>query len=403
MELEVLTPLYMGGPTQQENRFRVSELKGALRFWYRALDPEYLSREDRYFGGPAQDQSLAVGQSPVLLRVEIPGAREQYSESKQAGAASTGSARDRPGLSYLGYNEWLKLESRREIPAGRKFRIVATLRPWVDPDHDEGPREIQQIQRAWLAALWCVIYLGGLGARSRRGFGSLAVSRVEGWGQANSSELKIFTPSADSAAAYRDWLNQCLNQTIRGWVDQGKVSHHPGHPVLWSVTDAVQIQTLGSRDPWPGWEAALDAAGECLADYRRCLIQEDLASAGSSEMRSPAFGLPWHWKKQIFSAVERGGSKRVNRQPSSLFIRVARLGDQKYVPIFIRLPSPYVPQPSVNVLAGKPRKGGHSPSSASTLSLPGPGARGDWAAKIVKGFLAACERGDCSCREQRET
>src|SRR5262245_63945216 len=62
--LETVTPLFLGGAEPDTRaELRPPSLKGALRFWYRALDGNFRLGEPAAFG------STGVGQAPILLRL----------------------------------------------------------------------------------------------------------------------------------------------------------------------------------------------------------------------------------------------------------------------------------------------------------------------------------------------
>jgi CRISPR-associated protein Cmr1 len=51
----IVTPLFLGGAKPNDcAELREASIKGALRFWYRAADPNYRQEEARIFGGTAR-------------------------------------------------------------------------------------------------------------------------------------------------------------------------------------------------------------------------------------------------------------------------------------------------------------------------------------------------------------
>ncbi|MBD3158141.1 MAG: type III-B CRISPR module RAMP protein Cmr1, partial [Candidatus Lokiarchaeota archaeon] len=63
IEIELLTPMYLGGATKQPE-FRIPSIKGLLRFWLRAIDPDYRKWEPKVFGDAGD-----YGASPFILRL----------------------------------------------------------------------------------------------------------------------------------------------------------------------------------------------------------------------------------------------------------------------------------------------------------------------------------------------
>ena len=181
----VVTPLFCAGVDRKKGpELRLPSFKGVLRYWWRALawsrydgDLAVLrQREDRLFG------SADAGQSRILLRL-IPATRP---ETVARGDVLTVSASSSPpvgdGARYLGYGLMEAFaSSRKETRAGQLQR--ACLRSPVDSPFDFtvqmrvrglGDRELGSLTNALIA----LGTLGGMGARSRRGYGSLALQSL---------------------------------------------------------------------------------------------------------------------------------------------------------------------------------------------------------------------------------
>jgi CRISPR-associated protein Cmr1 len=184
--LSVTTPLFNGGPTRDADPsgVRVPSMRGPLRFWFRALaaghsgpDPRELARrESEVFG----DTDTAC---PVALRIPDP------PRPPPELAAFTD-----PGLLYLlgpGLADvQARRATRRAVQPGRSFHLKLRL---------GGASE--RVAALTLAALWLTCAFGGIGARSRRGFGGLRLDGVEGrdlpepW-----TPETLATPDADDLA-----------------------------------------------------------------------------------------------------------------------------------------------------------------------------------------------------------
>lgn len=62
LELTVVTPAFVGGADPNDHsELRPPSIKGQLRFWHRAINPDYRSLEPEAFG------SADHGQSPLGL------------------------------------------------------------------------------------------------------------------------------------------------------------------------------------------------------------------------------------------------------------------------------------------------------------------------------------------------
>jgi CRISPR-associated protein Cmr1 len=173
-ELSLLTPMLGGsaakGSANGSAPLRLSELKHQLRFWWRALQPTTISpaelrtKETAIFGGAASAANEGGGSegaiaSRVTLRMIEQAAATVMTASKE-------DFRDCPqyGLGPL-------MQDRNQtvglIKAGWKCKVrIETL--------ELSTEQQQQVDDAWRAAL----FFGGVGARTRRGFGSLSCAAM---------------------------------------------------------------------------------------------------------------------------------------------------------------------------------------------------------------------------------
>ena len=338
--LETVTPLFLGGAEPDTRaEIRPPSLKGALRFWYRALDGNFRSDE---LGESAAFGSTGVGQAPILLRLnnQVVGT-EPWRPSEPIDAQDSQEGIN--GAVYLGYSLTLGHNDRRAIPAGRTLSLTATAHP----------RATAAEQRAWLAAFWCLTHFGGLGARVRRGLGSLRLARFDGWPEASA----LGPPSGTNPDAWIAELVQGLT-TLRHWYPH---CPHVDHPIF-----DHQVRVLLLRQGHDRWEHALAAAGAILQRYRlrrnpdhddieAYLFPQNMAP-GQQLMRAPeraAFGLPltFRFTREVHGQDDRRTvtfeGEEHDRQPSPLWIRIAKIGSQ-YHPLFVLLNSPFL-EPGVRL------------------------------------------------------
>lgn len=206
-QLELITPAFLAGANQQSAEdctLRTGTLRGLLRWWWRTLHAGYLSGADlrRLEGAIWGDVD---GGSPVTLRLEglQPHSANIYDK------AGIGKANQLPkphgekttqGLFSLSYG---MDDGGRENPKRRCFqppgaswsvRISArdghlppaTVRPASGREAGGRTAKLSVSAEAILnqvrAALWLLGQYGGVGARCRKGFGSLAVT-LDGKGE----------------------------------------------------------------------------------------------------------------------------------------------------------------------------------------------------------------------------
>ena len=174
-DYNIVTPMFIGGGDKQEApEIRPPSIKGALRFWWRALQwgdclnsqnqdvsaalIELHKQEAVLFGAAAKDE--AYGQGKVLLKVKV---------SKVGGLKFTHNKSPRsPSQAYLlgqGLYHFKKYDLHASITANQSFKVVLKLHDDVDAS---------SIKKALLL----FGLLGGLGSRARRGWGSVAIKAL---------------------------------------------------------------------------------------------------------------------------------------------------------------------------------------------------------------------------------
>ncbi|MCB2056164.1 MAG: hypothetical protein KDE35_18240 [Geminicoccaceae bacterium] len=176
------TPAFVGGAGDGSAKpafLRVPTIMGLVRFWWRALawrevaampDPiaELGRGEARLFGAAARDDGTggrSGGQGAVLARLVDGPAQRSFPTVGPADRTFAYGAETKEGLAYLAGQG---LKGRGSLPAGEEFTLRLICRPKAS-EHD-----LEQIIRA----IRCLGLVGGIGARNRRGFGSLALRKI---------------------------------------------------------------------------------------------------------------------------------------------------------------------------------------------------------------------------------
>lgn len=185
----VTTPLFGGGAdlVSSPSEIRGPSFKGVLRWWWRALAWSHYkgqiakvkAAEDRVFGSASGGSG--TGRSRVLLRILPDGELQTLSAGKTLRDENNDVVG--PGARYLGYGVVEAVASRKRntvegellrpciVPSANgtyaKFRARLRLRDLTSDD-------VELLKNA-LVALGT---MGGMGARSRRGFGSLSLEKL---------------------------------------------------------------------------------------------------------------------------------------------------------------------------------------------------------------------------------
>ncbi|ACV63734.1 CRISPR-associated RAMP protein, Cmr1 family [Desulfofarcimen acetoxidans DSM 771] len=162
---QVVTPLFMGGANPVNSaELRPPSFKGVMRFWYRAVTlPKYKDwsevkkKEQELFGS-------TDSQARFLIRLKPEGDVQicdpEYNLSGD-------------GKSYLGYGLIKPGKNQKTVRAfikqNARFSVTLTFRKLID----------ESDRKDLIMALQALGLFGGLGSRSRRGFGSACLESLE--------------------------------------------------------------------------------------------------------------------------------------------------------------------------------------------------------------------------------
>lgn len=188
---KIVTPMFIGDANKEATDISPSSVKGALRFWWRALNwgralkdteqdeakalRQLHKEEATLFGSLSEtkkdklgNNTTEGGQGVFLLRV-INGSSYQTTNSWPLAQEPSG---------YLGIGLWKSgstengnLQAHREaIEENQVFSVELWLKPSIQTEQKQ---ELNNVLKIWGL-------LGGLGSRARRGFGSIAIENLNG-------------------------------------------------------------------------------------------------------------------------------------------------------------------------------------------------------------------------------
>lgn len=181
-DYRVLTPMFCAGADPDRCELRAPSFKGVLRFWWRALAWSRLGgdlkkiheEEDRIFGGPA------TGCSRVALQIAF-GQAGRPSPLGKGGILKVGGNTGPvvgDGARYLGYGLMEAFASAKKNTEKGQLLRACCLAPFNFTVRlrcrSLSDVEVAEVSRALQAAG----LFGGLGARTRRGYGSIALQAL---------------------------------------------------------------------------------------------------------------------------------------------------------------------------------------------------------------------------------
>jgi len=167
--LELVTPAFLAGANQKEEDcdLRSATLRGLLRWWWRTLHAGYVDV-----------QTLRKMESVVWGNTERAGGVKVMVEKEDSRIPHDNwSVRQNSGLGYLtfGVNGLQESAKRHWHEAGTKWKVTMVAKGTV---FLEDSKSVEVSAKDALdqakAALWLLCHYGGVGARSRKGFGSLS-------------------------------------------------------------------------------------------------------------------------------------------------------------------------------------------------------------------------------------
>ena len=291
----VVTPLFLGDGRQSPQAMRVPSVKGALRFWWRALNWERLAVGSRggvdpgealqrlhdeeafIFGCAASEERPGLGQGRVLMQLGEP----------PKGTVVADYPKNQTGAGYLGFGLFPMKETRGRsgIKEGGSFSLRMRFKPDLTATQRD---QVNEALKAWSL-------FGGLGSRSRRGFGSIHLESIDGelLGCANLGE-------------YRDRAAHLLARF------QGK-----DLPPFTAFSGRSRFEVIATANDARG---ALEKAGHKYKSFR-------VGEAKPTRREKTAFGLP-------LAAEDTD-----NRRGGSLFFHIHPLSDGGFAASALLLPA----------------------------------------------------------------
>lgn len=365
-EIEVVTPLFLSGASQETAELRPNTIKDLMRWWYRA----------------AKGEITDVKQNSKEFEI--------FGSTENAGKFI-------PRITYRGLNitpsPFRKEEDFEKLPFGVQY-LAFPFRPQKSNNFNPHRSQIEpttifkftisflpnvslEEEKAVIAAFWLLVFLGGLGSRSRRGFGSLNVNKVTTNFKQDYFKLQFcFEQQTKFPTFFQENLQEAL--IAIGYSSSIKPANKTDFTTFVSADSKIYLWETS----FDNWETALNQAGILISDFRyyRELddngeeIKEDgryvLSSRNKGDYfstrnflkdknRKPtqykraAFGLPININYRSLGnkrAIIEGGFKNNtdedddhNRRSSPLFIKVLQVSEKQFALLFLYLPAKFLP------------------------------------------------------------
>ncbi|MCX8082700.1 MAG: type III-B CRISPR module RAMP protein Cmr1 [bacterium] len=304
-EVEVITPMFLGGADGRTAELRAPSIKGLLRFWWRAINnsdnlQQLKEKEDKIFG------SSDAGKSSFSIKLlydsinpsknSLPSHLIDVKSGKKSFKINI--------LEYLSYGccEYNKNIRRNEVISeyfvpNTRF-IILFLYNNIDKFKDV------------LKSLYYLNAFGGLGAKSRNGFGSFRVLNREIFKPIGEEYIKNVIPT-------KDILNKMINN--RNTTDY--------------LSFANGLRLFKAKNIFDSWDKSLAEIGKIYREARLNLEGSHIY------MKRQYIGAPLNTPTRN---NPNGGFKSfLERHAKPYFLKVIKEDDNKFSAYILFLPSNY--------------------------------------------------------------
>lgn len=301
-EIEILTPMFLGGALQAIDgkplcELRAQSIKGTLRYWYRTLigHENTAIKENTLFG--SSDEKIGV--SKVRIKTEKKNLaiydKTQFPKITEYMFKHPTKGFQMNPLDYLAYGpvDNKKLIAHKAFSPGGTFSLVFFL---------NGCNEVQHIEFTKTLFLW--LNFGGLGSRSRKGYGAIKLLNDE----------TIFQG--------QDWFIKDNMVGTLGKLTTGIPS--TGHPYskTYSYID-TDTKFWISKEKVDSWEKCLSMLGRDYHNWKQALPVA-------------------HGREVLGTPLLHGSPKYANkRRASPYFLTVFKVSDGLYKYGVLHIPSDY--------------------------------------------------------------
>jgi len=339
-DFRIVTPLFMGGANPQSAELRVPSFKGVLRFWWRALalgglgSVESVREEEaRIFGSTKRQSSVKI----QLLPPKKIGKKNRKSVLEYNGGGIVGE-----GARYLGYGviasngELIRQCIGYPLEGGA---LELLFRPNTPED------DVRSVE----AALLSMGLFGGLGSRSRKGYGSFNLLNLK----SDDETEPVFTMPNDLDG---------LKKAILSLFDHNgryKITRHSGFPAYTAFSEKMRVDIIDKVDITDKGDdplKLLNSIGEKMMEYRSywksktfrddhdLLIDAINGKPITNHPRRAIFGLPnnYHFSNDRGNPIVK--PKDHERRASPLFIHIQQLNEKQYAAIAAIFQADFLPR-----------------------------------------------------------
>ncbi len=349
----VVTPLFCAGAGPEYPELRLSSFKGVLRFWWRALawslhngDLKVIRREEDALFGSAKG-----GQSRVAMRL-VPGSELKMTPVNKVLNVPGMNQVVGEGARYLGYGVMEAYPSGiKNTRAGQLIRgcLNAPFDFTVQMrcrDKAQFKAQLESLKEATIT----LGMLGGMGSRSRKGYGSLVLQSLEQDGESQWSAPQSMNDLRDKIAA------QQRTRSAATFPEFTALSNETRYVLLSSSSkkEPVELLDLVGREMvrFRSWGRKGKILGDKEDSEKQFEDDHDMmkdvmsSKPAKTHPRRIAFGLPHNYgqkKNQQVNPFNGKNNKHLDRRASPLFIHIHECGGTS-VAVLSFLPARFLPE-----------------------------------------------------------
>jgi CRISPR-associated protein Cmr1 len=347
---EIVTPMFIGGAHSDDPPdIRPPSVKGALRFWWRALqwrhclnqsdaDPTQAlhllhQQEAALFGLAIKEQQYGQGQ--VQLKIQAPEKQKPLQEH-------TLKLKQSSGLTYLlgqGLYHYKNGLLKSALDAHQTFELVLKIKPAADID-------------SLIQAVMAFGLLGGLGSRGRKGWGSVAIRSLVHHHNHQDNVL----PVPQNINQYQAYLTDLFKDLPKDLPPYTAVSKHTRMDI--SVEDTQPLAVLNhigtqmqqyrsyGQNQGQGHQVNGQPAEQNFKDDHDLVLAFANGQPIQNHPQRAVFGLPHNYffsgtNKQVDVNAQLPGGK-ASRRASPLFIHLHTFANQA-IAVQTLLPAQFLP------------------------------------------------------------
>lgn len=338
---KITTPMYLGGADEQadKNVFRVASFKGALRFWWRALNwgrcfqqankNESLglsllhAEEANLFGSATADNQGSQG----VFNINIEAVNLSIAEKSKEMLPE-----EKSYLLGMGLFHFRDGVLRSRIKPGAQITVSLFLKNRISPEQ----------KNQLLDALQALGYFGALGARARRGYGSIAIQSLtlgsEKISVDNLNALKAFVAKLNTSAPADAPLSAFTSKTRIDISLKGNSSA----TIMGQLNDSLQLYRsfgFGNNKQVNGQNAL-----QLFRDDHDNVLYAIRGQPLKQLPRRAIFGLPHNYRYSSGGDASIAPSvKKIERRASPLLTHIHEFSDGQCLAIQTFLTSRFLP------------------------------------------------------------